>query len=160
MTGFRLEFDFELEALPGDRDVRDVRGCPVDRHLSSAAAISKNGSWATRPAHTDRDAKRREGGGREEGRRDQGRGGRKGVGAGPDNSLLQYCLGGEEIRVVIAKPGLDGHDRGGNVIARALRDAGMEVIYTGLDQTPEQVVERPGRRMRTRLAFRFSRART
>ena len=47
----------------------------------------------------------------------------------------------QKIRVVIAKPGLDGHDRGAKVIARALRDAGMEVIYTGLHQTPEQVVE-------------------
>jgi methylmalonyl-CoA mutase C-terminal domain/subunit len=45
------------------------------------------------------------------------------------------------IRVVIAKPGLDGHDRGAKVIARALRDAGFEVIYTGLHQTPEQIVE-------------------
>ena len=45
-----------------------------------------------------------------------------------------------KIRVVIAKPGLDGHDRGAKVIARALRDAGMEVIYTGLRQTPEQVM--------------------
>jgi methylmalonyl-CoA mutase C-terminal domain/subunit len=45
-----------------------------------------------------------------------------------------------KLRVVIAKPGLDGHDRGAKVIARALRDAGMEVIYTGLRQTPEQVV--------------------
>jgi methylmalonyl-CoA mutase C-terminal domain/subunit len=45
------------------------------------------------------------------------------------------------IRVLIAKPGLDGHDRGAKVIARALRDAGMEVIYTGLRQTPEQIVE-------------------
>jgi methylmalonyl-CoA mutase C-terminal domain/subunit len=45
------------------------------------------------------------------------------------------------IRVVVAKPGLDGHDRGAKVVARALRDAGMEVIYTGLHQTPEQVVE-------------------
>ena len=44
------------------------------------------------------------------------------------------------VRVVIAKPGLDGHDRGAKVIARALRDAGMEVIYTGLRQTPEQIV--------------------
>jgi methylmalonyl-CoA mutase C-terminal domain/subunit len=44
-------------------------------------------------------------------------------------------------RVVIAKPGLDGHDRGAKIIARALRDAGMEVIYTGLHQTPEQIVE-------------------
>ena len=46
-----------------------------------------------------------------------------------------------KIRVVIAKPGLDGHDRGAKVIARSLRDAGMEVIYTGLRQTPEQIVE-------------------
>jgi len=45
------------------------------------------------------------------------------------------------IRVVIAKPGLDGHDRGAKVVARALRDAGMEVVYTGLHQTPEQIVE-------------------
>src|SRR5688572_18697946 len=46
-----------------------------------------------------------------------------------------------KIRVLIAKPGLDGHDRGAKVIARALRDAGMEVIYTGLRQTPEMIVE-------------------
>jgi methylmalonyl-CoA mutase C-terminal domain/subunit len=46
----------------------------------------------------------------------------------------------QKIRVVIAKPGLDGHDRGAKVIARALRDAGMEVVYTGLRQTPEQIV--------------------
>ena len=45
------------------------------------------------------------------------------------------------IRVVVAKPGLDGHDRGAKVVARALRDAGMEVIYTGLHQTPEQIAE-------------------
>jgi methylmalonyl-CoA mutase, C-terminal domain len=45
------------------------------------------------------------------------------------------------VRVVIAKPGLDGHDRGAKVVARALRDAGMEVIYTGLHQTPEQIVQ-------------------
>ena len=44
-----------------------------------------------------------------------------------------------KIRVVVAKPGLDGHDRGAKIIARALRDAGMEVIYTGLHQTPEQI---------------------
>jgi len=47
----------------------------------------------------------------------------------------------KKIRILIAKPGLDGHDRGAKVIARALRDAGMEVIYTGLRQTPEMVVE-------------------
>jgi methylmalonyl-CoA mutase C-terminal domain/subunit len=45
------------------------------------------------------------------------------------------------IRIVVAKPGLDGHDRGAKVVARALRDAGMEVVYTGLHQTPEQIVE-------------------
>lgn len=48
---------------------------------------------------------------------------------------------GGRIRVVLAKPGLDGHDRGVKIVARALRDAGMEVIYTGLHQTPEQIVE-------------------
>jgi methylmalonyl-CoA mutase C-terminal domain/subunit len=47
----------------------------------------------------------------------------------------------KKIRVVVAKPGLDGHDRGAKIIARALRDAGMEVIYTGLHQTPEQIVQ-------------------
>ena len=49
-------------------------------------------------------------------------------------------VAGEKIRVLVAKPGLDGHDRGAKVIARALRDAGMEVIYTGLRQTPEMIV--------------------
>ncbi|MFZ5632234.1 MAG: cobalamin B12-binding domain-containing protein [Bacillota bacterium] len=48
---------------------------------------------------------------------------------------------GRKIRVLVAKPGLDGHDRGVKVIARGLRDAGMEVVYTGLHQTPEQIVE-------------------
>jgi methylmalonyl-CoA mutase, C-terminal domain len=48
---------------------------------------------------------------------------------------------GHRLRVVVAKPGLDGHDRGAKIIARALRDAGMEVIYTGLHQTPEQIAE-------------------
>lgn len=47
----------------------------------------------------------------------------------------------KRIRILVAKPGLDGHDRGAKVVARALRDAGMEVVYTGLHQTPEQVVE-------------------
>src|SRR5207253_11309661 len=46
-----------------------------------------------------------------------------------------------KVRVVVAKPGLDGHDRGAKIVARALRDAGFEVIYTGLHQTPEQIVE-------------------
>ena len=50
-------------------------------------------------------------------------------------------MAAERIRIVIAKPGLDGHDRGAKVIARALRDAGMEVVYTGLHQTPEQIVQ-------------------
>jgi methylmalonyl-CoA mutase, C-terminal domain len=49
--------------------------------------------------------------------------------------------GNAPLRVVVAKPGLDGHDRGAKVVARALRDAGVEVVYTGLHQTPEQVVE-------------------
>jgi methylmalonyl-CoA mutase, C-terminal domain len=49
--------------------------------------------------------------------------------------------GSGPIRVVVAKPGLDGHDRGAKVVARALRDAGVEVVYTGLHQTPEQIVE-------------------
>src|SRR5216683_4186548 len=53
-------------------------------------------------------------------------------------SPLEAAMG--SIRVVIAKPGLDGHDRGAKVVARALRDAGVEVIYTGLHQTPEQIV--------------------
>ena len=50
-------------------------------------------------------------------------------------------MGTPPIRVLVAKPGLDGHDRGAKLVARALRDAGMEVIYTGLHQTPEQIVE-------------------
>lgn len=50
-------------------------------------------------------------------------------------------MGNRPIRVLVAKPGLDGHDRGAKVIAQSLRDAGMEVIYTGLRQTPEQIVE-------------------
>ncbi len=50
-------------------------------------------------------------------------------------------MGTSRIRVVVGKPGLDGHDRGAKVVARALRDAGMEVIYTGLHQTPEQIVQ-------------------
>ena len=54
---------------------------------------------------------------------------------------MEASVGQRKIRVVVAKPGLDGHDRGAKIIARALRDAGMEVIYTGLHQTPEQIVE-------------------
>jgi methylmalonyl-CoA mutase C-terminal domain/subunit len=62
----------------------------------------------------------------------------------PSNTEEQTAPGeapGRKIRVLIAKPGLDGHDRGAKVIARALRDAGMEVIYTGLHQTPEMIAE-------------------
>ncbi len=55
--------------------------------------------------------------------------------------LMPETTSTKKIRVVVAKPGLDGHDRGAKIIARALRDAGMEVIYTGLHQTPEQIVE-------------------
>ena len=54
---------------------------------------------------------------------------------------MEAAASTRRIRVVVAKPGLDGHDRGAKIIARALRDAGMEVIYTGLHQTPEQIVE-------------------
>ena len=78
---------------------------------------------------------------RREGRRDHGRDVRRATGGvgrvARDSGLLMPG----KIRVVIAKAGLDGHDRGAKVIARALRDAGMEVIYTGLHQTPEQIVE-------------------
>jgi methylmalonyl-CoA mutase C-terminal domain/subunit len=52
-----------------------------------------------------------------------------------------YCAAMSRIRIVVGKPGLDGHDRGAKIVARALRDAGHEVIYTGLHQTPEQIVE-------------------
>ena len=55
-------------------------------------------------------------------------------------SAASFSTSAPPIRVLVAKPGLDGHDRGAKVIARALRDAGMEVIYTGLRQTPEQIV--------------------
>ena len=60
--------------------------------------------------------------------------------AGYDHAMAA-ATSTRKIRVVVAKPGLDGHDRGAKIIARALRDAGMEVIYTGLHQTPEQIVE-------------------
>jgi methylmalonyl-CoA mutase, C-terminal domain len=60
---------------------------------------------------------------------------------GPAAGLPKLRVVDERIRVVIAKPGLDGHDRGAKIVARALRDAGMEVVYTGLHQTPEQIVE-------------------
>jgi len=56
------------------------------------------------------------------------------------NALNRETKVNEKIRVLVAKPGLDGHDRGAKVIARALRDAGMEVVYTGLRQTPEMIV--------------------
>lgn len=59
----------------------------------------------------------------------------------PLQTLASHCVPVKRARVVVAKPGLDGHDRGAKIIARALRDAGMEVIYTGLHQTPEQIVE-------------------
>ena len=59
----------------------------------------------------------------------------------PESSASASPGSSAPIRVVVAKPGLDGHDRGAKVVARALRDAGMEVVYTGLHQTPEQIVE-------------------
>ena len=61
--------------------------------------------------------------------------------SGLDCAAMAAPTSNRKIRVVVAKPGLDGHDRGAKIIARALRDAGMEVIYTGLHQTPEQIVE-------------------
>ncbi len=72
-----------------------------------------------------------------------GRACRRGAYTIPGASLprMSAPLSQKRIRVVVAKPGLDGHDRGAKIIARALRDAGMEVIYTGLHQTPEQIVE-------------------
>lgn len=70
---------------------------------------------------------------------------KKKVDAKHERSFMFYTYGGlmdehKKIRVMIAKPGLDGHDRGAKYIARSLRDAGMEVIYTGIRQTPEQIV--------------------
>ena len=59
----------------------------------------------------------------------------------PEQGDAQSPSKGRKIRVLVAKPGLDGHDRGAKVVARALRDAGMEVIYTGLRQTPEMIAE-------------------
>ncbi|MBA3299980.1 MAG: cobalamin B12-binding domain-containing protein [Thermoleophilaceae bacterium] len=61
--------------------------------------------------------------------------------AADSDTVTEERATGRKIRVVVAKPGLDGHDRGAKIIARALRDAGMEVIYTGLHQTAEQIVE-------------------
>jgi methylmalonyl-CoA mutase C-terminal domain/subunit len=63
------------------------------------------------------------------------------IGAARRAPMTEPASSPKKIRVVVAKPGLDGHDRGAKIIARALRDAGMEVIYTGLHQTPEQIVE-------------------
>jgi methylmalonyl-CoA mutase C-terminal domain/subunit len=62
------------------------------------------------------------------------------AGAQPGRSLDSVAMAGAH-RIIVAKPGLDGHDRGAKVVARALRDAGFEVIYTGLHQTPEQIAE-------------------
>jgi methylmalonyl-CoA mutase C-terminal domain/subunit len=72
----------------------------------------------------------------------EGRTGReRAIGRAPTGTLPTVTeTSARTIRVVVAKPGLDGHDRGAKIIARALRDAGMEVIYTGLHQTPEQIV--------------------
>jgi methylmalonyl-CoA mutase C-terminal domain/subunit len=61
--------------------------------------------------------------------------------ASAEDTTTSASSSSRKIRVVVAKPGLDGHDRGAKIIARALRDAGMEVIYTGLHQTPEQIAE-------------------
>ena len=66
----------------------------------------------------------------------------------------------QKVKIVIAKPGLDGHDRGAKVIARALRDAGYEVVYTGIRQTPEMIAETTLQRTLTSSAFRSSPAPT
>jgi methylmalonyl-CoA mutase, C-terminal domain len=63
------------------------------------------------------------------------------VAGGATETVKTTSSSSGKIRIVVAKPGLDGHDRGAKIVARALRDAGMEVIYTGLHQTPEQIVE-------------------
>jgi methylmalonyl-CoA mutase, C-terminal domain len=65
----------------------------------------------------------------------------KGYNLAARKSIRENSMESKKIRVLVAKPGLDGHDRGAKVIARALRDAGMEVIYTGLRQTPEMIAE-------------------
>ena len=57
------------------------------------------------------------------------------------DATIPHNASGDRPRIIVAKPGLDGHDRGAKIVARALRDAGMEVIYTGLHQTPEQIAE-------------------
>ncbi len=72
---------------------------------------------------------------------DRVRGALAAIGSGASLPRMSPPASHRKIRVVVAKPGLDGHDRGAKIIARALRDAGMEVIYTGLHQTPEQIVE-------------------
>lgn len=63
------------------------------------------------------------------------------TGTQPDAGTQGQAAGGRKIRVLVGKPGLDGHDRGAKVVARALRDAGMEVIYTGIRQSPEMIAE-------------------
>src|SRR5256886_15462793 len=68
---------------------------------------------------------------------------REGRRADPGSARGRHVMTERAIRVVVAKPGLDGHDRGAKIVARALRDAGFEVIYTGLHQTPEQIVATP-----------------
>jgi len=110
--------------------VRSPRGCPVTATASAAAVAgttarlaaprrSKPVEAAVRGAVGDRVVR---------------------AAVRPDDDGEEERMSGR-IRVVLAKPGLDGHDRGVKVVARALRDAGIEVVYTGLHQTPEQVVE-------------------
>ena len=129
-----LRIDPALESAQIER-VRALRGAARRRRGPGCVDSSEDGRGAggSQPDACDR---RRLAGLRDDGgdvRRAQGGVGRLAGDAG--------LLSSRKIRVVIAKPGLDGHDRGAKVIARALRDAGMEVIYTGLHQTPEQIVE-------------------
>ncbi len=88
-------------------------------------------------AHQERQA-RQDPGGSSPGGDHPGRGGA--LSSNPSAAARGDRSSSSRLRVVVAKPGLDGHDRGAKIIARALRDAGMEVIYTGLHQTPEQIV--------------------
>jgi methylmalonyl-CoA mutase C-terminal domain/subunit len=75
-------------------------------------------------------------------------------------AMTGSTTGTGRLRIVVGKPGLDGHDRGAKIVARALRDAGYEVIYTGLHQTPEQIVETAIQGTPTWSACRYSPAHT
>ena len=128
-----------IDETRGRHAAREARAAESDRATAAACARRSTRCAPPRADHGERDAADSRRGARlRDGRRDVRRAAR-GLGRvrGSAGHLKHAC---ENCRVVIAKPGLDGHDRGAKVIARALRDAGMEVIYTGLRQTPEQIV--------------------